>query len=1134
MKKIFSLVSLFAIVYILPAQEGSPLLTHFKESREIENQNWAICQDVNHVMMFANRKGILSFDGQNWLSIRMPVIPFSMQANPDDGKIFVGGDNNFGFLEEDQKGSYKYVSLSGDSLNVGVITKITFTDSLVWFYGDRSVSRYNLKDGKLELCLKSKENYPFTGIIVTPKNTFINVMDKGLYRLESDTLFPIVTGYLTEDIDVLFSLPYNKNMVLVGLGDGKLYLFDGIKYYNYQIKDGGYLKDNLLSDGIVFNDNLYAFSTLEGGALVVDKVSGKVRFTINNQNDLPDDEIFSIGNDSNGGLWLSHQYGLTRADLNLPVENFSIYPGLKGNLITSLWYNNELYVATSEGVFYLAEVKKYTSTQVLVKNKQEKSEPEQFITKEPVTEIPETEKQSVTTQELKPGTKENRGSGRKNIFAKIFGRKTEKKTQTAAAETPAANPGAILKETPGLKENISTTKIPGPVYTKKTISKLRSINYVFKKVDSFDEKCRQLVSTNNGILAATNRGLFSISNHKAILVANDHYVNFISWQPWDDKYYIAADNGYFRVKYLNGRWLSENIDPAYVNPVYSIITTSSNTIWLGGSNLAIRADLSVGSGAIKYTPFSVKSDFQQRYSLDFINDSVILYTEDGMYCFDDKSEKFNHYRYENHSPAPKIKYIYPISNMPWVKYGDDWIYLNTNDKIVEKQMELIKLFNDVISINVYKNILWVIDGENRLYKVDLNKSFNISPEIDVFVKSIKDDSGNAFDLTNVVFNRGDNSVNFDIVAPGYLKKNTTQYQYKISKLMSDWSQWSVRTNYNLLVPDPGEYTLQVRAKDLWGNIGEPRSIKFTIKATFTQTTTFYVLLIFIALLLIFLVFRFRELGLHKRNKMLEDKVTERTAEIESQKQEITSSIEYASRIQMAMLPAVDHFKNTFPDYFIIFKPRNIVSGDFYWIGEDAEHVFFTVADCTGHGVPGAFMSTLGISTLNDIIKNNENLQANTVLKLLRDKIKTSLHQTGKEGEAKDGMDIAFCALSKNRKILQYSGAYNPLFVFQDGEFKEYKADRMPIGIYYGEKEAFTNFEINVKKGDEIYVFSDGLPDQFGGPEGAKYKKSNLKKLLSSIHDKPMEEQKKLIEIELENWKGSFDQVDDITIIGVRI
>jgi serine phosphatase RsbU (regulator of sigma subunit) len=146
----------------------------------------------------------------------------------------------------------------------------------------------------------------------------------------------------------------------------------------------------------------------------------------------------------------------------------------------------------------------------------------------------------------------------------------------------------------------------------------------------------------------------------------------------------------------------------------------------------------------------------------------------------------------------------------------------------------------------------------------------------------------------------------------------------------------------------------------------------------------------------------------------------------------------------------------------------------------------------------------------------------------------SLHQTGKEGEAADGMDIAFCVLDKNKETLQFSGAYNSLLIFQDGELNEYKADRMPIGIYYGEEASFTNFKIRIRKGDTVYLSSDGFIDQFGGPEGAKYKKANLKKLLSEINNRPMSEQCEILEAEFTKWKGTTSQIDDVTILGVKI
>ena len=179
---------------------------------------------------------------------------------------------------------------------------------------------------------------------------------------------------------------------------------------------------------------------------------------------------------------------------------------------------------------------------------------------------------------------------------------------------------------------------------------MKSVNYIFKKVEGFNEKCRQLVSTTNGILAATNKGLFVINNHKAVLIADNHYINFISWQPADDKYWVAAEDGYFSVKYQNGKWLSESIDSGYTDPVYSVIQTDSNTLWLGVDNMALQADLSKGPDSVSYTPVSIKNDFPQRYILDLINDTVFLYTESGIYVYDNsRTDLF----------SPELKRVFP-------------------------------------------------------------------------------------------------------------------------------------------------------------------------------------------------------------------------------------------------------------------------------------------------------------------------------------------------------------------------------------------------------------------------------------------------------------------------------------------
>ena len=1093
MKKIYLFLSLSLFLQGLSAQQGSPLLTHFAESRKVENQSWAVCQDEDNIMLFAYRKGILAFDGKDWTTIRTPVIPYAMQKNPYDGKIYIGGDNNYGYLEKNDASTYDYVSLSGDSAGTGVITRIIFSDSLAWFYSDQTTNRYNLGVGICDLQLKSKPDHPFTGMFITPEKTYINVLGEGLYRLESDTLFPIVTGYLTEETEILFSLPYNDERVLVGLSNGDISLFDGIKYYDYEVKDEGYLKNNILSEGIVLGDTAYAFSTLDGGALVIEKLSGDILFTINNKNQLPDDEVYAIGKDNTGGLWLSHQYGLTRADLHLPVANYSIFPGLDGNLTSALRHNDELFVSTSEGVYYLTEVKSYDEVQI--------------YTRVPV--------ETVSTEE--DAEEEEQKSGRKNIFTRIFGKITgrEQREQQAEPEEPVA-------------------KTPQTRVTRRTVSKLKSINHIYKKVEGLNEKCRQLVSTPEGLLAATNRGLFVIKDHKAEIVEDRRYINSIAWKPYDNRYYVAANDGYFAGTYANGKWVTDILDPRFYNTVYSVVAEDNNTLWMGGDDVAYRAEIGNEEDDVEYFNYSVKNEFPQRYVVDLVNDSVILYTETGIYYFNEENDEFINYVNRGDIGESRAVLTLPLANFPLIKYDNDWLSKGRKEDMDDNELALLKLFDEVVSVTSETENLWVISGDNLLYGIDRKRSAEITPSISILIKNISNEKGVSFNLTDIKFQRGDDVIIFDIIAPAYLKANTNQYQYFISKQMTDWSPWSTFTHYEKTISKQGDYTLQVRAKDLWGNISEPVSVDFTIKAPFTETAFFYILVGIVLLALIIVVVRFREKQLHHKNRILEEKVRERTAEIAAQKEEITSSIEYASRIQLAMLPMEELFRNVFSDYFIFFKPRDIVSGDFYWINEVDKSVFFTVGDCTGHGVPGAFMSTLGISTLNEITANSRSLQANKVLNLLRKKIMESLHQTGKEGEAADGMDIAFCILDKNRKTLQFAGAYNPLIIFQNGELKEYKADRMPIGIHYGDAVPFTNYVINVKKGDTIYMFSDGYADQFGGPEGAKFKKANLKRLLTDIYNRPMVEQRNILDTELAKWQGSLAQIDDITIIAVRI
>jgi len=263
--------------------------------------------------------------------------------------------------------------------------------------------------------------------------------------------------------------------------------------------------------------------------------------------------------------------------------------------------------------------------------------------------------------------------------------------------------------------------------------------------------------------------------------------------------------------------------------------------------------------------------------------------------------------------------------------------------------------------------------------------------------------------------------------------------------------------------------------------------------------------------------------IHKAKKIIEEK-----------NKEITDSINYAKNIQSSILPREEEFNRLLPENFILYKPKDIVSGDFYWLAEKENKIYFAACDSTGHGVPGAFMSMLNSRLLNEAVNEKQIEKPNEIFNYVRKNIISSLKSTSKIGEQKDGMDSALCVLDKSQNTLEFACAHNPLYLIRNNELIEHKADRMPIA-YSEILKDFSLKKIELQKNDLIYIFSDGYEDQIGGEKEKKFKSKNLKELLLSINQKPMPEQKEILNKKIEDWMsvGKQTQMDDILIIGLR-
>ena len=281
-----------------------------------------------------------------------------------------------------------------------------------------------------------------------------------------------------------------------------------------------------------------------------------------------------------------------------------------------------------------------------------------------------------------------------------------------------------------------------------------------------------------------------------------------------------------------------------------------------------------------------------------------------------------------------------------------------------------------------------------------------------------------------------------------------------------------------------------------------------------------------------------------KNKNIE--IAHQHQELEETHKEITDSIAYAKRIQSAILPPIKLVKKYLKDSFVLYKPKDVVAGDFYWLESFAdsldskgisEGVLFAAADCTGHGVPGAMVSVVCNNALNRSVREFGLTAPGKILDKTREIVIQEFEKS--EEEVKDGMDIALVSLSQyktgeQKTVLQYAGAHNPLWIIRKGTstIEEIKADKEPIGKF-DNPSPFTCHTLELEKGDTIYIFSDGYVDQFGGPRGKKFKAKPLRELLLSIQDKSMEEQKNLLNEAFENWRGELEQVDDVCVIGVR-
>lgn len=1089
-------------------RKGLPSLNNYSpEETGAGAQNWVVITDNRGVMYFGNgENGVLEFDGVKWRSIPISNNSMVLSFGIDDyGTVYVGAVGEIGFLLPDNWGKLQYKSLINkiDTAfrNFNNVLKTFLFEDHIYFCSPHLIFKYSSDTDSITVINFIDFGFKH-GFKSFPVNGHIYHGDfgAGLLILDADTFRIAKGGDYFHMRSIMGMIPGKDNKIWIGS-----YL-KGIVLYD---PETGNVEENIIS--------------AEANNYIKEKGLA---------------EVISMGN---GKLGLATLYGgfLIIDKEGQIIQKFDKSNGLQDEMVYSSYINHSqltqssLWLALDIGIAKL-EINS-------------------------------------------PLTKFTESSGFKNNINDIIQYKGKIFVCTGS--------GVYFME------------------GDKTVS--------FRKVNNINTQTWSFLKFDAGgtiperLLVGSTEGLFDISGiEEGILIDQ----NVVGIKPQERKYnifelagssingnkiYLGMNSGLIILEYKNGTWY-QAYEKTFNQEIRSIADDINNQLWLGTSYEGVKMiDFSNQEDTVitGYTSEDGLPSDQTNYPIKLDN-KLSFITTGGIYYFSEEEAKFlPDSTFGNRYSSGEME----IFRMIKAANGDLWFSLqDENRKWVEvmkinpdgtyqQDPSLKRLPNKSIDA-IYdddKGNIW-LGVSNELFRYDGNfeKDFSIPYNTLIRQVNISEDSvvfyGTNYSTAEngrlrVDFSQPEelvqeinykyNNLTFQWAAPFFEQEEETLYRYWLEGYSDEWTRWTDKTEFTFTNLRQKNYRFHVQALNIYGIESKQALYEFTISPPWYQTVLAYIIYIVIAIILIVVIVKLYTRRLKNENIRLEGIISERTAEIRKQKEELEDSILYARRIQRAMLPSKDILEESFPNHFILFKPRDVVSGDFYWMAKREGKVFIVAADCTGHGVPGAFMSLLGISFLNEIISKPEIENSSKMLGDLREYVMTSLKQTGEEeDETKDGMDLSLIILDKQQKTIQFSGAYNPLLLvrkltadeivklkkgeeleLQSGSvhndeylLEQINADKMPIGISEKKLDPFTYTELDLKPGISLYMLSDGFVDQFGGPLGKKFMSRKFKKLILYIQDHPMSEQGKILDETLIEWIGELDQIDDILVIGMKI
>ncbi len=1021
-----------------------------KDYKELP-QNWAIVQDNRGVMYFGNNAGVLEFDGVTWRTILIPneTTVRSLAVDKKSGKIYVGASGEIGFLAPNASGQMTYVSLLEklkikDKEFAEVWKTFVLDDGKVFFQTSKTIFCW---DGDKMKMFKPKNGFH----ILFKVNNDLYVRDDNVGILKwSGNEFVLVPGTEIMSVEkIYFMLPVSKGKMLIDTRSQGLVSFEEpskefpmARFKPFKNNCNDLIINSLVYNAVSVSDDLISIGTLNAGVIVID-TAGNFISQFTRKEGLQQETVYHQYVDAENKLWLALANGISKVDILSPITFYSNYKGLEGSVEAIARFNNELYVATLNGVFVL------------------------------------------------------RNNNSERAFEKVKGIETECWDLT-----------------------------------------------LFGKVSS------------QKLLVATNHGLYSIDTKGVLRLEMNGLVSSVKASSFDSTIiYLGIETGFMIVKNFNEKITKiENLQSEIVN----IQEEDDKHIWLGTNSEGV-IELVKEDGIFNPYIHNESNGFVEGsvWAAKF-HGQIVLATDKGLYAVKRNNRKidFELFRIGEFTTGKLIGVhrAFVFTNTMWLaiysnakKEAESVGYLVGDEKSGYNWEEsaFLKMTKEIThAIFSEENGVTWIGRPDGLYRYDSRIVNNASLKYASMIRKIvvgKDSllyagaglqSNN--DETSFELRYKLNSVSFNFASNSFEDESKNIYSYFLEGNDQTWSNWTSETKTNYTNLYEGTYHFRVKSRNVYGKESSEAVFSFIVLPPWYRTWWAYISYIVVLALVVWGAVAWSTYSLRKI-------ISERTAEIRAQKEEldvknkdITDSINYAQRLQRSILPYMDDIKLKLPNSFIFYKPRDIVSGDLYWYADKGDRVYLASIDCTGHGVPGAFLSIVANSSLNEIVNDEKELMPHTVLQKLDEKITFTLKQGNQSSTTRDGMDLALCMVDLKKNILYYSGANRPLFFIRDKQIEKIKGDKFPIGGGFDTNKQFTVSEKQLEKGDAFYIFSDGYADQFGGVDGKKFMIKKFGELLLEICDRQMDQQYNVIEETLKEWQGNHESVDDVLVIGVRI